>query len=149
MCADGEYPGLPCPLVSKWSRDPFSSSWADCISIGGLPLSMPGGLPPSRPGGLPPSRPDASPPRRPWQLPPIGPVEPLFMRPGVPSKGREVSARAAWRWRRWGWGQVRGAGERDRRENEKNFIIIQARWCFILMGAIFHPRYTLLTSTSR
>ncbi len=104
MCAGGEYPGLLCPLVSRWSSEPLSSSWPDCIRVGGLPLSVPGGLPPSRPGGLPPSspgglppiRPDGSPPRRPWQLPPIGPVE-LFMRPGVPSKGREVSARAAWK----------------------------------------------------
>lgn len=105
MCTGGEYPGLPCPLVSRWSSEPLRSSWADCIRIEGLPLSIPGGLPPSRPGGLPPNspgglppiRPDASPPRRPWLLPPIGPVEPLFMRPGVPSKGREVSARAACR----------------------------------------------------
>lgn len=105
MCDGGEYPGLLCPLVSRWSSEPLSSSWADCIRVGGLPLSIPGGLPPSSPGGLPPNspgglppiRPDASPPRRPWQLPPIGPVQPLFMRPGVPSKGREVSARAACR----------------------------------------------------
>lgn len=102
MCTGGEYPGLLCPLVSRWSSEPLSSSWADCIRLGGLPLSVPGGLPPISPGGLPPKspgglppiRPDGSPPRRPWQLPPI---EPLFMRPGVPSKGREVSARAACR----------------------------------------------------
>lgn len=111
MWTGGEYPGLLCPLVSRWSSEPLNSSWADCIRVGGLPLSVPGGLPPSSPGGLPPNspgglppiRPDASPPRRPWQLPPIGPVEPLFMRPGVPSKGREVSARAA----------CRGEGEGD------------------------------------
>lgn len=103
MCTGGEYPGLLCPLVSRWSSEPLSSSWADCNRVGGLPLSVPGGLPPSSPGGLPPNspgglppiRPDGSPPRRPWQLPPI--VELLFMRPGVPSKGREVSARAACR----------------------------------------------------
>lgn len=95
MCTGGEYPGLLCPLVSRWSSVPLSSSWADCNRDGGLPLSVPGGLPPKSPGGLPPVRPDGSPPRRPWQLPPIGPVEPLFMRPGVPSRGREVSARAA------------------------------------------------------
>lgn len=105
MCTGGEYPGLLCPLVSRWSSEPLSSSWAECNRVGGLPLSVPGGLPPSSPGGLPPNspgglppiRPDGSPPRRPWQLPPIGPVEPLFMRPGVPSNGREVSARAACR----------------------------------------------------
>lgn len=117
MCADGEYPGLPCPLVSRWSREPLSSSWLDCNKPGEPPLSVPGGLPPSKPGGLPPNIPgglppnipgglppnipgglppstDGSPPRRPWQLPPIGPAA-LLMRPGLPSKGREVSARAA------------------------------------------------------
>lgn len=95
MCTGGEYPGLLCPLVSRWSNEPLISSWADCNRVGGLPPSSPGGLTPNIPGGLPPVSPEGSPPRRPWQLPPIGPVEPLFMRPGVPSKGKEVSARAA------------------------------------------------------
>lgn len=111
MCTGGEYRGLPCPLVSRWSSEPLRPSWAECNRVGGLPLSLPGGLPPISPGGLPPKSPgglapnspgglppvrmDGSPPRRPWQLPPI--VEPLVIRPGVPSKGREVSARAACR----------------------------------------------------
>lgn len=103
MCTGGEYLGLLCPLVSRWSTEPLRSSWADCSSMGGLPLSVtgglipsnPGGLPPNWPGGLPAVSPDGSPPRRPWQVPPIGPVAPLPMSPGVPSKGKEVSARAA------------------------------------------------------
>lgn len=102
MCTGGEYPGLLCPLVSRWSSEPLSSSWAECNMMGGLPLSVPGGLIPSKPGGLPPKSPgglppvgmDGSPPRRPWQFPPIGPAA-LLMSPGVPSRGREVSAKAA------------------------------------------------------
>lgn len=69
--------------------------------------SRPGGLPPSSPGGLPPIRLEASPPSRPWGLPPIGPAE-LPIRPGVPSRGREVSARAACR------------GEREKKREERD-----------------------------
>ncbi len=71
-CVCGEYPGLLCPLVSRWSSVPLRSS---CV----VPCNRPVGLPHISPGGLAPIIPDA-----------------LFIKPGLPSNGKEVSANAAY-----------------------------------------------------
>lgn len=68
----GEYPGLLCPLVSRWSSVPLRSS---CV----VPCNRPVGLPLISPWGLAPIIPDA-----------------LFIKPGLPSNGKEVSANAAY-----------------------------------------------------
>lgn len=74
----GEYPGLLCPLVSRWSSVPLRSS---CV----VPCNRPVGLPHISPGGLAPIIPDA-----------------LFIKPGLPSNGKEVSANAAYERKREG-----------------------------------------------
>ncbi len=74
----GEYPGLLCPLVSRWSSVQLRSS---CV----VPCNRPFGLPLISPGGLAPIIPDM-----------------LFIKPGLPSNGKEVSANAAYERKREG-----------------------------------------------
>ncbi len=74
----GEYPGLLCPLVSRWSSVQLRSS---CV----VPCNRPFGLPLISPGGLAPIMPDM-----------------LFIKPGLPSNGKEVSANAAYERKREG-----------------------------------------------